>query len=441
MKKKKLTLQEKLDKRKVKQPLVLGHWFYHFVFKYFYQKRAYNAEIRIKDDIRKCKSGCFLIFNHLSRLDHIFVNLATYPRRFNMLAGHNEFFRSHLHWAFKAQRIIPKKIYSTDLYSIKAMRKIIKMGGVVAFAPEGTSSIFGNNQPIVPGTGHFLKHFNVPVYFLKTEGAYLTQHKINNDVRKGKITAELSLLFTPEDLKSMQKEEIEDKINEAFKHDDYEWNKVHKIKFETKGNAGSHYHDILYKCPRCGEEFSMIGEKDYIKCNHCGNGAFIDDYYNLIPFDNNCVIPESPTKWSDWERIEIIKAIRKDPNYEFKVKVKLGYLPPYHYVKDKKTSEICGEGEYIVDHKGIHFRGTKLGEPFNIDEDYNVIYTPAIPTTVEFWTHYLKNGDYYEFFPDFPCTGKVIQLIQEMHRLHVNFFKNFKWNDYMYENLEENESK
>ena len=33
--------------------------------------------------------------------------------------------------------------------------------------------------------------------------------------------------------------------------------------------------------------------------------------------------------------------------------------------------------------------------------------------------------------------GYIYMLIQEMHRLHVNYWKNFPWFDYMYENLDE----
>ena len=41
---------------------------------------------------------------------------------------------------------------------------VIKKGGIITFSPEGTSSIFGDNQPITPGTARFLKKMNVPVY-------------------------------------------------------------------------------------------------------------------------------------------------------------------------------------------------------------------------------------------------------------------------------------
>ena len=46
------------------------------------------------------------------------------------------------------------------------------------------------------------------------------------------------------------------------------------------------------------------------------------------------------------------------------------------------------------------------------------------------------NGEYFDIFPKRKTTWKFVLLIEEMHRYHVNFYKNFKWNDYMYEGME-----
>ena len=73
------------------------------------------------------------------------------------------------------------------------------------------SSIYGVNQPVVPGSGHFLKHYKIPVYYLKLRGQYLTSTKHYREERKGRTEAELSLLFTPEQLSEMTAEEIDNK--------------------------------------------------------------------------------------------------------------------------------------------------------------------------------------------------------------------------------------
>ena len=47
-----------------------------------------------------------------------------------------------------------------------------------------------------------------------------------------------------------------------------------------------------------------------------------------------------------------------------------------------------------------------------------------------------NRGEYFEFFPSRQTVGKFCLLVEEMHRYHVNFYKNFKWYDYMYEGME-----
>ena len=43
------------------------------------------------------------------------------------------------------------------------------------------------------------------------------------------------------------------------------------------------------------------------------------------------------------------------------------------------------------------------------------------------------DGEFYEFYPDRRSVGKMLLLTEEMHRLHYNVWKNFPWNDWMYE--------
>ncbi len=432
--KKKLTLQQKLDRKKAKQPNKFLFWLYHFIVKHFLSKK-YNVTFNKIDQIKDCEGPCFLIFNHLSRLDHLFVVQSAYPRRYNMLAGYNEFFRSHLKLPMTISRSIPKKNFDTDVAGIKKISTIIKQGGCVAFSPEGISSVSGHSQAIVETTGHFLKHYNVPVYMVKIKGAFLTQHKVCLDERLGKIQVDTFKLFTPEQLQSMTDQEVNDRINEEFKHDDYEWNKEVKVKWKHDGNLCSHMHDLLYKCPKCGAELQMIGEGCQIRCKACGNGATLDDYYNLIPFNKDCVIPESPSKWFDWERIQIIKQIREDENFSYSAEVTMGYQPPDRVVKKKKTSEFCGRGTLTVDHNGLHYKGDRLGEPWSFTLSYKVIHTIVMITDATLFSFYV-NGQYYDFTPDLPVAGKLLHLVEEMHRLHVNSWKCLPWERYMYEDIE-----
>ena len=425
--KKKETLQEKLARRKYKRPnKFLYKALNKVVIKPFLAPK-YNPHYEIIDDINECEGPCFLIYNHQSRIDYVWITQATYPKRINFVVGYNEFFRGHLQFIFKLIHNIPKKNFNSDVACIRGMNQIIKQKGVVCFSPEGMSSITGHNQPVATGTGKLLKHYNIPVYCLKTRGGFLTNHKVCLDERKGRVDATLYKLFTPEDLEKLTPEEIELKCDEALWQDDYEWNKKERIKFNTKGRPCEHLHDLCYRCPRCGEELTMIGKDNYIKCNKCGNGATMNDYYDFIPFDETCVIPVSPSKRVDDERKVVYKQIQ-DPNYSLKFKAKIGKLPEYKYLKNKATSELCGEGYVTIDHQGLHYNGTKDGEEFNFTIEYKLLPTLGMVTDVTFFALYYK-GKYYDIFPEQPIVGKVLLTVEEMHRLHVNAWKNFPWAD------------
>ena len=433
----KLTIAEALDKRIVKKPG--GIWWAGYTFLAhlpFVFGPKYHVTYEVIDNINKEKGPAFIIWNHLSRRDYIFIKNIVEPRKFNMVAGYSEFFKSHLRPLFNKVEVIPKKEFVQDIASIRLMTKIIKEGGTISFAPEGTSSIYGCNQPIVPGTGRFLKYFNIPVYFVKLEGAYLTSHKTCTDDHIGKVNATLTRMFSPEDLEKLSAEEIENKINLAFKHDDYAWNKEKRIKYRTKHKAAVNMSSMAYKCPKCGKEMTMRDDGDKLFCKECGNGCTINDYYDFIPLKKECVIPESLTKWVEFERRDLIQDIRKDKNYSFSFECEIGELPKYKLMTKNRPAIKCGKGKFTIDHNGIHFAGTRNNKDFKFDLDYKAYYTLVIEEATDIFALFI-NDEFLVFYPyDVRCVGKSLILVEEMHRLHVNTWKNFPWNNHLYKGTE-----
>ena len=112
--------------------------------------------------------------------------------------------------------------------------------------------------------------------------------------------------------------------------------------------------------------------------------------------------------------------------------VEIGCLPQYKYLTKKKTSEICGSGKMTFDHEGIHFRGERDGAPYSFDLSYSYTYSLVIMTSTAKFALYI-NGEFIEFMPSEPCVGKLLLVTEEMHRLHYNVWKNFPWNDALYE--------
>ncbi len=431
--KNKLTIAQKLAKRKYRPAPRIITGIYKLIMSDIVGKK-YNAKYNIIDDVNKCDGPCFVIFNHLSRIDHLYVSRACYPRITNMIAGYSEFYRTKFSFIFGLNKVIPKKNYSTDRIYFKGISDVFKKGGCVTFSPEGLASDYGGNKPIVPGTSKLFKHFKVPVYFCHLEGQYLQNTKVCLDERLGETFATMSLLFSKDDVEKMSVEEMDDIINEKFRRNEYEWNREKKIKWKTNGRICHRLEDICYKCPKCGKEFTMKGEGDTIKCLACGNGATMDDYYQFHPFEGS-VIPIDPHAWVEQERQDVIKEIRENPDYFFEDDCMIGNLDEYKLVGKNKTSFIVGEGKIRIDHKGMHYKGTRKGQPYEFTADWNSLYTLISEVDSSFFNFYLK-GEYFDIFPKSKPFGKFSLLVEEMHRYHVNYYKPFKWNEYMYEGME-----
>ena len=198
------TVAQEIRSRKIKRPnaiyTILGT-----VWKLFMAPK-YNVRYTFKADPRQEKDAFFFISHHASRLDYIFVGVPLLPQKMNFVAGYNEFHRSHLSLVFKLLRVIPKKNFTSDIYTVKEISRVIKSGGGVCLFPEGMSSISGANQPVAVGTGKLLKHHKVPVYYSVIRGGYLTSPKYNLRDRCGTVEVEYDLLFTPEQLAAMSPE-------------------------------------------------------------------------------------------------------------------------------------------------------------------------------------------------------------------------------------------
>ncbi len=420
----KQTVAQKIHAKKIKQPNCIYNLL-GWVWKTFVAKK-YNVNYTFKTDMRKEKGPYIMISNHASRADYIFTGVPMLPARMNYVAGYNEFHRSHLAGVFSLLKVIPKKNFTPDSYTIKEISRVLKSGGKIMIFPEGMNSISGANQPVAIGTGKFLKHFKVPVYYSVIKGGYLTTPKYNLRDRCGKIEVEFDRMFTVEELETLTPEEIEDKINRAIYHDDYAWNKIQKNRYDIGETGAEGLETILYWCPKCKKQHVMATEGNKIYCKECGNGATLTDTYELIPFDETCVIPETQTKWFNMQR-ELVKEEVKDENFALVEKVRLGTLPKYELLKNQATSEIVGEGTVKIDRSGFTYDGTKDGEPFTFHIDSKNVPTYGMCTDVSrFYTFY--KGEFMEFYPERPVVEKIFMVTEEIHRLNGG-----KWQDFKFE--------
>ena len=409
----KKAVEKQIHSRKITAPNALYN-ILGTVWRLFMYKQ-YNVHYTFKKDFRKEPGPYFFISNHASRLDYIFTGVPLLPVRMNYVAGYNEFHRSHLAMVFRLLRVIPKKNFTPDLYTVKQISNVIRSGGRVCIFPEGMSSISGANQPVALGTGKLFKHHKVPVYYSVIRGGYLTSPKYNLRDRCGRVEVEFDQLFTPEDLERMTPEQIEEAINKAIYHDDYAWNKVHKYTYDIGENGAEDLETLLFWCPKCGRQHTMATKGNTIFCTHCGNGATLTNTYELVPFDDTCVIPETQTKWFQLQR-EVIRQEVQAEDFALEENVSLGVLPEYELLTKQATSRIVGSGKLRLDKTGLSYTGTKDGAEFSFHLESRGLPTYGMCTDVSrFYT--FVNGQFLEFYPENKVVEKFFLCTEELHRL------------------------
>jgi ribosomal protein S27AE len=254
-------------------------------------------------------------------------------------------------------------------------------------------------------------------------GGYLTSPKYNLRDRAGHVEVEFDQLFTVEELEQLSPAEIEAKINRAIYHDDYAWNKVQGHHYDIGENGAEDLENLLFWCPRCGAQHTMATRGNTIFCEKCGNGATMLDTYELVPFDDTCVIPETQTEWFRQER-ELIRKEVQDENFRLEENVQLGMLPEFELLKNQATSEIVGSGRLLLDRTGLTYTGTKKGEPFSFHIDIVGLPTYGMCTDLSRFYTFL-NGEFVEFYPENKVVEKFFLATEELHRLNGGKWKDF----------------
>lgn len=408
------TLQEKLAKKRAGKPPVILYLLLINIWRLALNKKL-GVRFTFKARPSKDKNPYVLVSNHASRVDYLYTAPAVLPHRLNYVVGYNEFFRLHLYPIFSLMQVIPKRNFTPDYHTAREIIRVIKAGGHVCLFPEGMSSISGGSQPCAVGSGRLLKHLGVTVYYTKIMGGYMTNTKHCLDTRPGRVDVVVDVLFTPEQLNALSADEIQGILNRELSHDDYIWNKEARVKFDGKGEMAKNLHDLLYLCPKCGALYTMHGEGDTIRCAACGNGARINEYYDLIPLDEGCVIPETISHWYALERARAAEEAA-DKAFVFSEKVKLGVLPGYKRLKSTETSLIAGEGTLTLSRAGLRYEGTKNGEPFSFTLSTDAVPTFGMCTDISrFYTFY--RSEFYEFYPQRNDTMRWFHLTEELHRV------------------------
>ena len=308
-----------------------------------------------------------MLCNHNAFMDFKAATRAIWPARANYVVAIDGFIgREKL---LRNVGCICKRKFTNDVTMVRHLRRTIENGDVAIIYAEARYSLCGTTAVLPESLGKFCRMMGVPVVTFICHGHHVNSPFWNLHDRGVKPTeAEMTLLLTPEQLKELPLEEINRRINEAFRYDDYAWQKERGIRITYKKRAEG-LHKVLYQCPACGTEFRMRSEGTRLICGACGKQWEMTELSELQAVEGETEFSHIPD-WYEWERANVRREVENGTYSSGELQVTVDTLP------NAKKFIRLGEGTMIHDMNGFTVRGTDTdGDPFEMIKPVPSLYS------------------------------------------------------------------
>ena len=308
-----------------------------------------------------------LLCNHNAFMDFKVATMAMFPHRANYVVAIDGFIgREQL---LRDVGCICKRKFTSDVTLVRQLRRVIQNGDIAVIYPEARYSLCGTTAVLPASLGKLCRMLDVPVVTLICHGHHVNSPFWNLHERNVAPTeAEMTLLFTPEELRASTADEINRKLVEAFRYDDFAWQKERGIRTPYPKRAEG-LHKVLYQCPACGAEFRMSSEGTKLRCGACGKSWTMSELGELSADRGETEFSHIPD-WYEWERSNVRCEVEEGRYSSGELPVRVDSLP------NAKRFIPLGEGTLVHDMNGFTVRGqTPEGEPFEMVKTVPSLYS------------------------------------------------------------------
>lgn len=308
-----------------------------------------------------------LLCNHNAFLDFKVATVAMFPHRANYVVAIDGFIgREQL---LRDVGCICKRKFTNDITLIRQLRRVIQNGDIAAIYPEARYSLCGTTAVLPASLGKLCRLLNVPVVTLICRGHHVNSPFWNLHERDVAPTeADMTLLFTPEELQALSVDEINRRIVDAFQYDDFAWQKERRIRTPYERRAEG-LHKVLYKCPACGAEFRMTSQGARLRCEACGKSWLMSELGELAAEQGETEFSHIPD-WYEWERRCVRQEVEAGTYSTGELPVRVDSLP------NADRFLPLGEGVMVHDMNGFTVRGvTQEGQPFEMVKTVPTLYS------------------------------------------------------------------
>lgn len=300
---------------------------------------------------------CLILMNHSSFIDLKVAARLLCTRPFHIICTLDGFVGKPR--LMRMIGCIPTRKFMTDVTLVRDMVYATKtLKSSILMFPEASYSFDGTQTPLPESLGKCLKILKVPVVMIRTEGAFARDPLYNNlQLRKVRVSAEVEYLLSPKEIEEKSPQELNDILKEKFTFDYFRWQQENKVRIKEPFRADG-LNRMLYKCPHCQTEGTMLGQGTTLHCKHCGIAYELTEYgYLQLINGNGSALAKSSEQtfthipdWYKWER-ECVRAEILSGTYRMEISVAIYMLI--------NTDQICQVGEGTLTHSkdGFHLTG------------------------------------------------------------------------------------
>lgn len=279
-----------------------------------------------KIDTEGLKPPYLLLSNHQSFYDLKVLQSVLFPKRANFVTALDAFAIHNRHIMRGLGCIAKRKFLPMDLPLIRNMKYTVERNKeICVMYPEARFSLDGKRSFIPQSVGKLCKILNVPVVTLNMHGCYVANPQFSQKKYKHvPIKAEIKQIISADELNDLTLGEINSRIIDNLTYDDFDYQLKNKIRITDQDRAKG-LGSLLYQCPHCYTEFSMVASGMTLRCEHCGKAYEYTELGEMRALDGETEFSHIPD-WFDWQRDNVRREI-EEGKYYFEDEVEVWTLP------------------------------------------------------------------------------------------------------------------
>ena len=406
----------KTNKYPIRQPIYLT-WLIALLCKIMLIGKKYKIE---KINMEGLKPPYLMLSNHMYFVDFELAALGLFPHRMNNVVNIDGFYRRP--WLMEWIGSIGTRKFSNDLHLIKSILHCLKKGDAVGMYPEARYSACGELAYLPESLGKLIKMAKVPIVAVVHQGNHLHTPFWNwRNPRKVPLHTKIKQILTPEQIKEMSVEEINEVVKKELYYNEYKYQQDNNILITEKFRAEG-LHKILYQCPHCLKEGVMASKGEEIYCEECGKRYRFNEDGTLTALEGETEFNQV-LDWYHWERSNVREQILNG-TYHFEDEVDVYGFP--------RCWKFIPLGDAKISHSIEH--GFVLEGHYN-GQDYRIIREPikANSLHIEFDYCYMKPLDAFfincedDSYLCYPKKKNVVTklsfAVEELYLLHSSRIK------------------